>query len=85
VSAFEEHGTQSGGAVKCAAVDVRLLRAHRLASGRPEDGELVFAAASGSPLDAHGLPRAAWRRIIRAAAINETLARFHDLRHIFAS
>ncbi len=61
------------------------LRRHRDESGSPLDGALVFAEADGRPLAAHGKPRAAWRRIVRAAGIAEPLPRFHDMRHAYAS
>lgn len=62
----------------------RLLR-HRLATGRRDDGTLVFPDALGRPLAPHGLPRAVWRRVVAAAGIVDPLPRFHDLRHTFAS
>lgn len=47
--------------------DVTALRRHRLASGRPVDGALVFADESGRPLGPGGKLRASWRRATLAA------------------
>ncbi len=58
------------------------VRRHRLATGRPRAGELVFADERGLPLDANGLPRYGWHRIRRVA--DEPLHRFRDLRHAWA-
>jgi integrase len=64
---------------------VERLRRHRHDSGSPPEGALVFAEADGFPVAAHGKPRAAWRRIVKAAGIAEPLPRFHDLRHAYAT
>lgn len=64
--------------------DVARLRRHRLACGRPEDGELVFSGRDGealSPVPAHR----AFRRACAAAHIAEPRPRLHDCRHAFAS
>ena len=50
-----------------------------MASGRPDDGELVFADPQGRPLDANGIVRYGWRRIRQAA--EGPLPRVRDLRH----
>ena len=72
--------------------DVARLRRHRLATGRPAGGELVFAGEQGEPVAPHGLPRAAWRRLIAGTAgtpplvsLAAPLPRFHDLRHTYAT
>jgi integrase len=59
------------------------VRRHRLATGRPRAGELVFADERGLPLDANGLPRYGWHRIRRVA--DEPLHRFRHLRHAWAA
>lgn len=67
--------------------DVARLLRHRLASGRPGDGTRVFGDVAP-----HGLPRAAWRRLVHGTAKTPPLVplaapapRFHDLRHTFAT
>jgi len=50
--------------VPLAPEDVRRLRVHRLATGRPSDGAFVFASPGGGPLPAQGLPRSTWRRLL---------------------
>jgi len=62
----------------------RLLR-HRLATGRPADGALVFADERGRPLNAKGSVRCAWRAAVRSAAVAEPLPTLHDARHAYAS
>lgn len=69
--------------VPLAPADIAILRRHRLASGRPPDGALVFSDA-GRPLNATGLPRHAWRRVVEASGITEPLPRLHDARHAWA-
>jgi integrase len=69
--------------------DVPALRRHRLASGRPPDGALVFADEQGDPLNAVGALRHVWARIAGAARIGDEplpapLPRFHDARHAWA-
>lgn len=59
-----------------------LLREHRLASGRPPEGVLVFAAADGAPLSRDGAARSGLRRVARAAGVP---AGFHLLRHTHGS
>lgn len=71
--------------VPIVAEDVARLRRHRLATGRPAAGQLVFANALGKPLPAQGAPRKAWDRAIEAAKLAEPLPRFHDLRHAYAT
>jgi conjugative relaxase-like TrwC/TraI family protein len=46
-----------------------ILRRHRLATGRPPDGALVFARADGRPLTRSGRVRSGFERVRRAAAI----------------
>lgn len=62
---------------------VKALRAHRLATGRPADGALVWSQSDGRPLGAQGKVRSAWRRVRKAADLAEM--RFHDLRHTYAT
>lgn len=59
------------------------MREHRLATGRPRDGALVWAQPDGRPMAASGKPRSCWRRVRKAAGLADL--RFHDLRHIFAT
>jgi integrase len=82
VAPKSRHGRRD---VPLAPEDASMLRRHRLASGRPADGALVFADVHGRPLPPHGVPRAAWERITSASGISEPLPRLHDLRHSFAS
>ncbi len=65
--------------------DVTRLRQHRMASGRPDDGELVFPDPLGRPLTPNGQPRYAFRRACHDAGILEPLPKLHDLRHAYAS
>jgi integrase len=51
--------------VTIAADVVTTMREHRLATGRPADGELVFAGSDGRALVANGVVRSSWRRITR--------------------
>jgi integrase len=75
--------------VPLAPEDAAQMRRHRLATGRPRDGALVFANTDGEPLS----PVPAFRAFKRAcktafkqpkASMSE-LPRFHDLRHATAS
>jgi integrase len=96
----DEHGVYSFVAPKSRASrrDVplsaglaRRMRLHRLATGRPDDGELVFPGDHGRPVAPHGLPRAAWRRLVHGTGSTppvvelEPRPRFHDLRHSYAT
>jgi integrase len=65
--------------------DVAALRRHRLATGRPRDGELVFADEAGDPLTPNGRPRHAFIRAVRAARVGEPAPKLHDLRHAYAT
>jgi integrase len=65
--------------------DAARLRRHRLATGRPPDGSLVFCDEDGRPLNASGLVRHSWRRAVRDAGIAEPLPRIHDARHAWAT
>jgi integrase len=64
--------------------DVALLKRHRLASGRPGDGDLVFADERGRALTPNGRPRHAFTRAVRAAGIVDP-PKLHDLRHAYAT
>lgn len=64
--------------------DVALLKRHRLASGRPRDGELVFADERGRALTPNGRPRHAFTRAVREAGIVDP-PKLHDLRHAYAT
>jgi integrase len=64
--------------------DVALLKRHRLASGRPRDGELVFADERGRALTPNGRPRHAFTRAVREAGIADP-PKLHDLRHAYAT
>lgn len=64
---------------------IAVLKRHRLATGRPADGVLVFRNEAGGPVPHQGYPRYAWDRVLVAAKITEPLPRFHDLRHTFAT
>jgi integrase len=61
------------------------LRRHRLATGRPRDGMLVFADREGRPLVPQAIPRQALARACRSADIAEPWPRVHDLRHAAAT
>lgn len=61
----------------------RMLR-HRLASGRPLDGDLVFGGPDGAALSPVPAYRA-FKRACRAAAIAEPIPHPHDARHAFAT
>jgi integrase len=63
--------------------EVARMKRHRLATGRPEDGALVFADPDGQPLSPVPGGRA-FKRCVRAAGLPPEL-RLHDLRHAFAS
>jgi integrase len=56
--------------VPLAPEDAARMRRHRLATGRPEDGELVFAGDDGEPLSPVPAFRA-WKRACRAPNVNE--------------
>ena len=47
--------------------DVPILRRHLLATGRPEEGALVFADDHDDPLNAIGAVRHVWARVVEAA------------------
>lgn len=82
VAPKSRHGRRD---VPLAPEDTARLRRHRLATGRPQDGTLVFADIHGGPLPPHGLPRAAWERITKASGLPNPRPRLHDLRHSFAT
>lgn len=65
--------------------DVARLRRHRLATGRPPDGALVFSDEHGRALTPNGRARHAFTRAVRAAGLAEPLPKTHDLRHAYAS
>ncbi len=65
--------------------DVAMLKRHRLASGRPRDGELVFADERGRALTPNGRPRHAFTRAVRAAGLGDPAPKLHDLRHAYAT
>ena len=74
----------SSRSIPLAPEDVSRLRRHRLATGRPRDGELVFGNEAGEALSP--LPgERAFKRAAKAAKVAEPLPRFHDARHAFAS
>lgn len=56
-----------------------VLRRHRLATGRPADGALVFADDDGKPLTRDGRVRAGFERVCKAGSV-ESIG-FHVLRH----
>ena len=58
---------------------VALLRRHKMATGRPEDGALVFANEQGEPLTRDGRVRSGLKRVTKAAGVEGT--GFHVLRH----
>jgi integrase len=62
---------------------VQVMRAHRLATGRPADGQLVWAQEDGRPVPPQGKARSAWRRVRKAVGLPDL--RFHDLRHNYAT
>ena len=59
------------------------LARHRLATGSPAEGELVFARADGQPFTRHGAPRYGLRRIANAAGVED--AGWHAFRHTHAT
>lgn len=61
---------------------VTALREHRMATGRPADGELVFTRENGEPLDHRGRVRTGINRIRTKTGIDFTA---HPLRHTQAS
>ena len=60
------------------------MRRHRLATGRPRNGALVFGNEHGEPLSPLPAERA-FKRAAKTAKVAEPLPRFHDARHAFAS
>jgi integrase len=75
--------------VPLASEDAARLRRHRLATGRPPDGELVFAGPDRQPLSPVPAYRA-WKRACRVAfkkpkAKAGELPRLHDTRHAYAT
>ncbi len=58
------------------------LTSHRLATGRPGEGELLFRRADGTPLTRDGRVRSGLRRIAEAAGVPGS---FHLLRHTHGS
>jgi integrase len=62
---------------------VQVMRQHRLATGRPADGALVWAREDGRPLGAGGKLRDTWERVRKAAGIEDL--GLHDLRHTYAT
>jgi len=58
---------------------VTILRRHRLATGRPEDGALVFTDERGKRLARDGRVRSGLERVAEAAGLKGT--GFHVLRH----
>jgi integrase len=70
--------------VPIAQEEITRLRRHRLACGRPGEGELVFASSDGSalsPIPAHR----AFRRACERAGVAPPRPRLHDCRHAFAT
>ncbi len=65
--------------------DVAMLKRHQLASGRPGDGELVFADQRGRALTPNGRPRHAFMRAVKAATLGDPQPKLHDLRHACAT
>lgn len=59
------------------------MRAHYLASGRPENGTPVFAGRNGQPYTRSGAPRAALERIRKATGLADV--GFHVARHTHAT
>jgi integrase len=74
----------SSRSIPLAPEDVARLRRHRLATGRPKDGTLLFGNEHGEPLSPLPAERA-FKRAAKAAKVAEPLPRFHDARHAFAS
>jgi integrase len=70
--------------VPLAPADAARLRRHRLATGRPADGELVFADADGRALNPTGVVRYAWHSAVKVAGIAPPQPRAHDARHAWA-
>jgi integrase len=64
------------------AATASALRRHRLATGRPDDGAMVFAGADAAPLTRDGRLRSSLRRVAAAAGVP---AGFHLLRHTHGS
>jgi integrase len=75
--------------VPLATEEVARLKRHRLATGRPADGELVFAPEGEalSPVPAYRAFKRACRAALKLPKGTKAseLPRFHDLRHAFAS
>lgn len=63
---------------------VKVLREHRLATGRPADGAFVFADAHGHPICGATVLYRDWRRAVADAAIPDPRPRLHDARHHWA-
>lgn len=97
VFTFKEPKTRkSRRRIALAPETVEVLRAHRarqvaerLQAGEVwEDNDLVFCTTIGTPLSLHGMPRSAFKRIVKRvglpADMQQTL-RFHDLRHTCAT
>lgn len=70
--------------VPLAPEDAARLRRHRLATGRPAEGALVFSGPEGEALSPVPAYRA-FKRAAKRAGLGEPLPRLHDLRHAFAS
>jgi integrase len=70
-------------AIAMPATLVTALRAHRLASGFSELGDVIFASERGTPLDGNNMVRRYLHPALRRAKLPSI--RFHDLRHTFAS
>lgn len=75
--------------VPLTADDATRLRRHRLATGRPLDGELVFSGPDRQPLSPVPAYRA-WKRACKVAfakpkAKASELPRLHDTRHAYAT
>lgn len=70
--------------VPLAPEDVARLRRHRLATGRPPDGSLVFGGRAREALSSKPAS-GAFRRACTSAGIAAPLPRPHDCRHAFAT
>ena len=74
----------SSRSVPLAPEDIARLLRHRLATGRPRNGALVFGNDHGEALSPLPAERA-FKRAAKAAGLGNPLPRFHDARHAFAS